>query len=126
MGVWAGNDNNSPMINITGVQGAAPIWHDAMLIAEQGHPIRDFQNPGGLVLATITYPDGVTSTDWYFPTSIPNWGPQGVPTPPTTSGPQPGPQPQPISALPTPYCSTFSFAFAPPPGNAIPANGDWW
>src|SRR5205823_6274341 len=28
MGVWAGNNDNSPMVNVTGVDGAAPIWHD--------------------------------------------------------------------------------------------------
>ncbi|HJT55598.1 MAG TPA: PBP1A family penicillin-binding protein, partial [Ktedonobacteraceae bacterium] len=54
MGVWAGNDDNSPMIDVTGVQGAAPIWHDSMLLAEKGHPIRNFTNPGGLVRATVT------------------------------------------------------------------------
>jgi hypothetical protein len=26
----------------------------------------------------------------------------------------------------TPYCSTFTFALAPPSGNGIPVNGDWW
>src|SRR5207302_361309 len=63
MGVWAGNDDNTPMVDVTGVQGAAPIWHDAMLLAEQGHPIRNFTNPGGLERATVTYPDGVRTTD---------------------------------------------------------------
>ena len=28
MGVWAGINDNSPMVNVTGVDGAAPIWHD--------------------------------------------------------------------------------------------------
>ncbi|HYX49388.1 MAG TPA: transglycosylase domain-containing protein, partial [Ktedonobacteraceae bacterium] len=45
MGVWAGNDDNSPMIDVSGITGAAPIWHDSMLVAEQGHPIQDFVNP---------------------------------------------------------------------------------
>ncbi|MBV9710227.1 MAG: transglycosylase domain-containing protein, partial [Ktedonobacteraceae bacterium] len=51
MGVWAGNDNNTPMIDVAGVQGAAPIWHDSMLLAEAGHPIRNFTDPGGLIKA---------------------------------------------------------------------------
>lgn len=113
MGVWAGNDDNTPMINVTGVQGAAPIWHDAMLLAEQGHPIRDFQNPGGLVRATVTYPDGVKSTDWYLPGTVPT-------SAHAPSGRHGG------KASSTPYCGTYSFAFAPPGGNGIPANGDWW
>ncbi|HVU67819.1 MAG TPA: transglycosylase domain-containing protein [Ktedonobacteraceae bacterium] len=113
MGVWAGNDDNSPMINVTGVQGAAPIWHDAMLLAEQGHPIRDFQNPGGLERATVTYADGVKSTDWFLPGTVPHNS--------TTPG-----HPDPAPASSTPYCSTFSFAFPPPAGSGIPANGAWW
>jgi len=70
MGVWAGNNDNSPMINVTGVDGAAPIWHDSLLLAEQGLPTRGFQNPGGLVKRTVDYPVGITTTDWYL-TSLP-------------------------------------------------------
>src|SRR5215469_7554385 len=70
MGVWAGNNDNSPMINITGVDGAAPIWHDSLLLAEQGRPAIGFQNPGGLVKRTVSYPVGITTTDWYL-TSLP-------------------------------------------------------
>lgn len=115
MGVWAGNDDNSPMINVTGVQGAAPIWHDAMLLAEEGHPIQDFPNPGGLTRATVTYPDGVTSTDWFLPGTVP----AAMPTP----GPTPTPDPNPGQGNgPAPYCSTYSFAF-PPAGNNVP--GEW-
>lgn len=117
MGVWAGNDDNSPMINVTGVQGAAPIWHDAMLLAEQDHPIQDFQNPGGLVRATVTYPDGVQATDWFLPGTVPPSGEQ-QPTPPSNPGQN--------NPSVTPYCSTFSFAFQPPAGNGIPTNGGWW
>lgn len=66
MGVWAGNNDDSPMINVTGVDGAGPIWHDSMLLAEQGRPITGFQNPGGLVRKTVSYPQGITTTDWYL------------------------------------------------------------
>jgi membrane peptidoglycan carboxypeptidase len=65
MGVWAGNDDNSPMVNVTGVDGAAPIWHDSLLLAEQRLPVVDFPNPGGLVRETVSYP-GITTTDWYI------------------------------------------------------------
>ncbi len=66
MGVWAGNNDNSPMVNVTGVDGAAPIWHDSLLLAEQGLPIKGFQNPGGLEKRTVHYPAGITTTDWYL------------------------------------------------------------
>ena len=66
MGVWAGNDNNSPMDTVLGVTGAAPIWHYGMLAAEEGHPISNFTDPGGLQRAPVTYPDGVHSTDLFL------------------------------------------------------------
>ncbi len=70
IGVWAGNNDNSPMVNVTGVDGAAPIWHDSMLLAEQSRPIQDFPNPGEVIQRTVTYPEGLTTTDVYI---------QGVP-----------------------------------------------
>jgi membrane peptidoglycan carboxypeptidase len=130
MGVWAGNDNNSPMYNVTGVQGAAPIWHDSMLVAEQGRPVRDFTNPGGLQQATVTYPDGVKTTDWFIPGTVPTSAnptpvPSATPNPDApTSTPQPGGDtPAPSSAHP--YCpSVFGFAFNPPPPDQ--AGDGWW
>ncbi len=74
MGVWAGNNDNSPMINVTGVDGAGPIWHDSLLLAEQGHPITGFTNPGGVVKRTVHYPAGITTTDWYLAgVPVGNW-----------------------------------------------------
>jgi membrane peptidoglycan carboxypeptidase len=138
MGVWAGNDDNSPMYQVTGVQGAAPIWHDSMLVAEKGHPIRNFTNPGGLQQATVTYPDGVKTTDWFFPDKIPTSAqptpkptPKPTPVPSGTPNPDnPTPTPQPVRDTPAPsiahpYCpSVYSFAFNPPPPDQT---GDgWW
>ncbi len=74
IGVWAGNDNGSAMVNVSGVDGAAPIWHDSMLLAEKGHPVQSFVLPPGLVRATVRYADGVTSTDWYLPGTVPPGG----------------------------------------------------
>ncbi len=65
MGVWAGNNDNSPMVNVTGVDGAAPIWHDSLLLAEAGKPITGFPTPGGVVKKTVSY-GGITTTDWYL------------------------------------------------------------
>ncbi len=74
IGVWAGNNDGSPMVHVSGVDGAAPIWHDSMLLAERGHPVVPFVLPPGLVRATVHYPDGVTSTDWYLPGTVPAGG----------------------------------------------------
>ncbi|HZU67488.1 MAG TPA: PBP1A family penicillin-binding protein [Ktedonobacteraceae bacterium] len=131
MGVWAGNDDNSAMYDVTGVQGAAPIWHDAMLLAEKGHPIRNFTNPGGLVRATVTYPDGVQTTDWFLPGTVPNFSSSSASPTPTASGtpgPNPEPTPAPSGPVPGPYCpGDYTFAFPPPAGNTpSSANAGWW
>jgi 1A family penicillin-binding protein len=49
VGVWAGNADNEPTREISGVSGAAPIWHDFMEAALKGTPVHDFQRPDGLV-----------------------------------------------------------------------------
>jgi 1A family penicillin-binding protein len=49
VGVWVGNADNEPMRHVTGVTGAAPIWHDVMEAALKGQPIHDFTRPEGLV-----------------------------------------------------------------------------
>lgn len=120
MGVWAGNDNNSPMINVTGIQGAAPIWHDAMLVAEQGRPIRDFTNPGGLERATVTYSDGVQTTDWFMPGTVPTFVQQALPLAPaaTPSGSDTNSKQNKDRVAPAPqakpYCpNNFTFTFPP-------------
>jgi membrane peptidoglycan carboxypeptidase len=131
MGVWAGNDDNSPMINVSGITGAAPIWHDSMLLAEQGRPLQDFANPGGLEQATVTYADGVKTTDLFLPGTVPTFA--ETPTPVPTSGdgdtPTPGPEPggNPTQPLPNAYCpASYSFAFAPPPDNVTSVDAGWW
>ena len=45
VGVWAGNNDNSPMVDVSGIDGAGPIWHDTMQLMEQGKPIRHFDGP---------------------------------------------------------------------------------
>jgi 1A family penicillin-binding protein len=49
VGVWVGNADNQPMREVSGIDGAAPIWHDFVEIALRGQPAQQFQRPGGLV-----------------------------------------------------------------------------
>jgi penicillin-binding protein 1A len=65
VGVWAGNDDNSPMVDVTGVDGAGPIWHQTMLMTEQSDPVKNFVNPGGMEYKTVAYP-GKTTSDWFI------------------------------------------------------------
>ncbi len=107
MGIWVGNNNNSPMINLDGVTGAAPIWYDGMMAAEQGMPIKAFPVPQGVQFATYTS-DGITSADWFLsgplpPANIGNTEPGGTPCIHLTNN----------SADPWDYCAGPA---APPPG----------
>ena len=129
MGVWAGNDDNTPMIDVTGVQGAAPIWHDSMLLAEQGKPIRNFVNPGGLEWNQVTYSDGIQTSDWFLPGTEPIFTPSalGDPTPTGTPGadPRPGKPTPPAKTLAHPYCpGSYTFVTPPPTTNTTVAG--WW
>ncbi|GAC1393377.1 MAG: hypothetical protein NVS4B11_29000 [Ktedonobacteraceae bacterium] len=129
MGVWVGNDNNTPMYNILGVDGAAPIWHDSMLVAEQGHPIRDFTYPGGLQQATVTYPDGVRSTDWFLPGTVPSFAPSVQPTVTPigtdTSTIVQVASPKPVAPTGYAYCPNNFSLVSPTPSDSA-SNPGWW
>ncbi len=48
-GVWVGNANNDKMIDIIGITGAGPIWHDFMEDTLKPLPVEDFTVPTGIV-----------------------------------------------------------------------------
>ncbi|MCD6291659.1 MAG: penicillin-binding protein 1C [Anaerolineae bacterium] len=62
-GVWVGNPDNEPMIGVSGVTGAAPIWHDFMELALRGHPAQPFRRPDGLVDVEICADSGLLPAD---------------------------------------------------------------
>lgn len=62
VGVWTGNADNSPMRNVSGISGAAPIWHSVMERSLEGTPVRDFPVPPGIVQATICADSGLLAT----------------------------------------------------------------
>ncbi|MDD5623602.1 MAG: penicillin-binding protein 1C [Candidatus Peribacteraceae bacterium] len=53
VGVWVGNADNSPMRDTSGVTGAGPIFHDAMLAATRNNPPKKFVRPAGITDRTI-------------------------------------------------------------------------
>lgn len=59
IGVWVGNADASPMRDVSGVVGAAPLWHDAMLAAALSRPMAPFVQPPGIVTATVCAPTGL-------------------------------------------------------------------
>jgi penicillin-binding protein 1C len=53
VGVWAGNFEQQPMKSISGITGAGPIFHRAMLRLHQDRKPSWFERPPGLVDVTI-------------------------------------------------------------------------
>jgi len=78
-GVWAGNSNGRPMRNVSGVTGAAPIWHafmeavlaDPELLAALGasdDPAAwEFAPPGGVVRVPLACPPQIScpAEEWF-------------------------------------------------------------
>ncbi|MEX1020783.1 MAG: transglycosylase domain-containing protein, partial [Litorilinea sp.] len=58
VGVWTGNADNAPMLDVSGIDGAGPIWRDLMLAAHP-QPPRAFTRPPGLNNVTICAPSGM-------------------------------------------------------------------
>ncbi len=58
MGVWAGNSDKSAMLNVSGVDGAAPIWRDVMQAALAGRPATPFAEPSGIEHVRVCLPSG--------------------------------------------------------------------
>jgi membrane peptidoglycan carboxypeptidase len=63
VGVWVGNADNTPMQGVSGVTGAAPIWHDFMRGVLRGAPARDFPRPDGLVRVEVCADSGLRIAD---------------------------------------------------------------
>jgi len=45
VGVWVGNFDGSPMEGVSGVSGAGPLFHDAILAAARGRALAEFVRP---------------------------------------------------------------------------------
>lgn len=62
-GVWVGNADNSPMVNISGVAGAGPIWNQFMLRAHAGEPVLAFSPPPGVRQFEVCADTGTEPSD---------------------------------------------------------------
>ncbi|TME21355.1 MAG: hypothetical protein E6I68_11415, partial [Chloroflexi bacterium] len=51
--VWVGNADHTPMRNVSGIVGAAPIFHGFMTAALNGQPDSWFSVPDGLHAVTM-------------------------------------------------------------------------
>ena len=62
VGVWVGNSGYEAMHNVTGLTGAAPIWHEVMRGLLQGHPDHPFTRPAGLTQVEVCDISGLLPT----------------------------------------------------------------
>jgi penicillin-binding protein 1C len=62
VGVWAGNTNHEPMRDVSGVTGAAPIWHAFMRSVLANQPKQVFKRPAGLVQVEVCALSGLLPT----------------------------------------------------------------
>lgn len=58
VGVWVGNADNTPMLDVSGIDGAGPIWHDLMLEAHPSTPPA-FVRPADIIEIPICAPSGL-------------------------------------------------------------------
>jgi membrane peptidoglycan carboxypeptidase len=63
VGVWAGNADYQPMRDVTGVTGAAPIWHQFMRSVLTGTPEREFSRPAGFVRVEVCALSGLLPSE---------------------------------------------------------------
>jgi len=62
VGVWAGNASYEPMRNVSGVSGAAPIWHRFMRSVLSGIAETTFHPPAGLFQVEVCKLSGLLPT----------------------------------------------------------------
>jgi 1A family penicillin-binding protein len=113
VGVWVGNNDNTPMDNIAGSLGAAPIWRSLMETFLAGTPIQQFikpgsveeivvcpnHNPGEKNAQAFSYKEfflpGTATDDCTRQTLPPTEKPSGTPKPTPTGKPTPTQRPTP-------------------------------
>lgn len=79
VGVWVGNADNAPMVKVTGVSGAGPIWNEFMTSVLKGKPALEFERPDGLERAEVCALSGLLPTDacemrvvdWFIEGAVP-------------------------------------------------------
>jgi 1A family penicillin-binding protein len=129
VGVWVGNNDNTPMDSVAGSLGAAPIWRQMMEHMLAGTPVEHFSTPSNILQVTICKENGLRAetatssayTEYFLPGTIPTESCTGPmpsitesPTPSPTAGDTPTPTPTAIQQTPTP---TPTSSPTPTPGN---------
>lgn len=67
VGVWVGNADYTPMQNVSGITGAAPIWNEFMQVAIlqlTGNRPMPFTRPAGVIEKVICAVSGAEASQW--------------------------------------------------------------
>lgn len=62
-GVWVGNADNQPMVEVDGVTGAGHIWRDFMERAHEGRPIHTFIRPPSIIEMEVCADSGTIPSE---------------------------------------------------------------
>ncbi len=79
VGVWVGNADNTPMVEVSGISGAGPIWNEFMRSVLRGQPELSFERPPGLTQAEVCATSGLLPTplcpsrrlEWFIKGTVP-------------------------------------------------------
>ncbi len=79
VGVWVGNADNTPMVDVSGISGAGPIWNEFMREVLMGQPEYAFEVPEGVVRTQVCATSGLLPTDacpqraweWFIEGTVP-------------------------------------------------------
>jgi 1A family penicillin-binding protein len=117
VGVWVGNNDNSPMERVAGSLGAAPIWRLLMNNFLQGTPIKNFEKPTFVVEQTVCIAGRVYME--YFisgtqPESCGSLSPTRELSPSPQESPTPSPTQEPEEPTPTEIPTPTQLATPPP------------
>lgn len=67
VGVWVGNFSGSPMWNVSGVSGAAPLWHDIMRYLHRSLPSGPPPPPSGIERLQLVQQNGPpVRNEWFI------------------------------------------------------------
>jgi penicillin-binding protein 1C len=68
IGVWVGNFNGSPMQDVSGVTGAAPVWLEVMRYLHHGQPATPPRPSRGVVAGEIRYSPAIETPrrEWFL------------------------------------------------------------
>jgi penicillin-binding protein 1C len=72
VGVWVGNADNRPMLGVSGIDGAGPIWHGVMEAAMADVTPSWPVAPAALQRVTVCAPTGLLPGD-HCPTAVQEW-----------------------------------------------------